>query len=420
ARTDNTAQKKSEYIEWPLPKLISILKTRAAEASLTEEHIDKLSDYLFNLYDIRFQPKVDAIKELYMYFNPDTAYNLPSLSETDMKEKEKSFSQCLYELLDDADYTRITTDELKEALYKEGVLPMSFNVNWEYFEWVKLYYQGKGQAPEKLDHPLIPLLKNKKMVEVYEKFILIFKYKDEEYFKKKKIKLKGKPGKIYLKFLINVPCYDMEMVFPSAMPRIDYLNKAKIVIPLLTCLGTIFYKYGLYPLFYYNQLPYYSTFEKVTKFDDPPVSIISAGLLSLLVILGTYSFKVYSNYKQTVQDILAKVTSTLYFKNIISNLAVIITLIRNAEEECVKKALLVYVILSCAKKGMTPEEIDNEVERWLFKNYEMDINFDIDDIMKDLDEMGLVQRSKDGKLLPRPINELIPHLHKIWKNAVKR
>ena len=394
-------------------QLVGTLYHEFKEINLKPGSLETIIKMIAAIYDIRTQPLVDRCKELYTYFNPDDTYGLPALPPDEVQKKEKDFYSMLEKLLNEADFTRITKEELVKSTQEEGLLPLSLNVNWDYFETVRLYYKGRSIGTEKVPHLVIPLLKKKVKFEYYNNFILVFKYREEEYFKKRKIKLKAKFGKIYIKYLVNVPCADIEMVFPGATPRITYFDKAKISIPILTCLGTVFYKYGLYPLFYYNQIPYYYSFERITKFDSPPLSL-SAGMFALFVALISYSIKVYSSYKQTVQDILAKVTSTLYFKNIMSNLAVIRNLATSGVEENIKKTLLLYLFLVRSGRPHMAPELEKEIEEWFQNRHGIRVDFDSEEVLEAMEEIGLLRQSGDTIEVRVPPGSLIPHLTRFW------
>jgi hypothetical protein len=377
-----------------------------------------LSSMLDGIFHFRYQVSVEKCKKAYIPYNPDLSKNLVTEDPSTLADAEKEFLGQLETILDSAEFTEVTPREMAQAMEGEGLFPISLDVDLDQFEWYRIFYQGKNVGDEKIPHEFLPLLKKKVKFEFFERLIVILKYRDEAYFKKKKIKTTAKPGKIYLKFLKGIPCADMEMVFPGAKPRMKFFNKANIVVPVLTCIGTILWNYGLYPLFYWNQVPY-SISEKITTFDVEPTSIVSGGILALLLLFGTYAGKVFSNYKQTIQDILSQITSTLYFKNLVSNQSVFTALIDMAEEEESKKSILGYHFLLNSGKPWAPGDLERAIERWLKERHDVLVDFDMADALGDTLDLGIVKRLPDGRIEAIPLDKALVALDVIWETAFK-
>jgi hypothetical protein len=108
-------------------------------------------------------------------------------------------------------------------------------------------------------------------------------------------------------------------------------------------------------------------------------------------------------------------TESLYFRNLDNNAGVFHHLIDAAEEEEFKEAVLAYYFLLVSGAGLTRQELDHVVERWLAERWNCRINFEVDDALKKLERLGIISILA-GRIRCRPLEDAKRHLDKSWDN----
>ena len=410
---------REHFIPFTRSKIVDML---LHDGQLKKEEMEKFGAFVTianALYHFQFHEHLEKCKSSYVPFNPDTNYKPEPDEYSKMPELEREFLDNLDEVLKSGNFVRINAEEMKNAMEGEGLFPISLDIDFDLFEWFRVYYQGKSVGEETVSHEIIPLLKRKVKFDYFERIVLIIKYREEEYYKKRKIKIDARPGKIYLKYLKGIPCADLEMVFPNSTPRMKTFHKVQIAVPVLTCIGTLFYQYGLTPILYHTQFLYNHVWEKITLFDNAPSLDLKGTVLGIIALFGTYALKAYSGYKQTVQNFMNEITTSLYFKNLVSNQGVFTSVVDKAEEEEVKEVLLAYYFLYTTQRKLTEPELDDMIEEWFEKKHSTKLDFEVDDALRKLEELGLLKKEeKDGKVYlgVKNLDEACERLDYIWDN----
>lgn len=322
--------------------------------------------------------RLEELKRLYGPFNPDSA--LPATAAPG--DAARLWEQ-LELLLTDANFARVSPQDLATAFAAEGMFPISLDVDFDEFADFRIYFHGTSRGSYERAGPL-PLMKRRRDFEVLDWVVVAFKLKPAEYFAARGRKRPpGIPGKLYLKYLRGVPRADLETLFPNSRPRMKLIHKLKIGLPLLTGLGITGHKLILAPFV-------------LGTGGNPFSDGLSLPLVAILAGLGGYVFKAWSGYKSTVQSFLAEITNSLYFKNLVSNQGVFASLIDNAEEEESKEAVLAYTFLLLSPEPLDEARLDASVEGWLRTKLGLALDFECDDALRGLQELGLVEQGPDG------------------------
>ena len=355
---------------------------------------------LQSLYHHEFHATLEGMKSAYRTFNPDVndALRLQVVPE----QAEQELLASLEHVLSKGNFQEITPEGLKAALSGEGLFPISLDVPFDDFAFHKLYFQGESSGSEEIK-TAIPFLKKRVTFSVYERVVLLVKFKGQEHFADRKGKMPGVPSKIYLKYLKNVPKPDLEMVFPDPQPRMKVIHKLKIGVPVLVGLGITVHKLLIAPFV-------------LGTAGNPLSEGLSLGLAAALGGLAGYVFKAYTNYRNTVQDFLAQVTSSLYFKNMVSNQGVFSTLVDDAEEEESKEAVLAYYFLLASSEPLTGQQLDEQVEAWLQAKLGRAVDFELDDALDKLQRHELLTKDSDGRYRVVDLDTALERVDRIWDN----
>ncbi len=352
---------------------------------------------LQSIYHYEMHARLEELKRLYRPFNPDST--LPATATPG--DTERMWEQ-LELLLTDANFARVSPESLAESFAREGMFPISLDVNFDDFEDFRIYFHGTSQGSYLRPGPL-PFMKRRCDFEVLDWVVVAFKLKPKEYFAgRNPKKLPGVPGKLYLKYLRGVPRADLETLFPNSRPRMKLIHKLKIGLPLIAGLGITAHKLILAPFV-------------LGTGGNPFSDGLSLPLVAILGGLGGYVFKAWSGYKTTVQTFLSEITNSLYFKNLVSNEGVFASLIDNAEEEESKEAVLAYSFLLLSPQPLDEKGLDAAVEAWLRQTLELELDFECDDALRGLQELELIESGPEG-FRSLSLQEALVRLDTRWDN----
>ena len=126
--------------------------------------------------------------------------------------------------------------------------------------------------------------------------------------------------------------------------------------------------------------------------------------------------RAWVSYKNKRNRYLASLATTLYFKVVATNRGVLTLLTDRAQDEEFKEALLAYTfLLRPAITGPldlpiydTPQSLQRRIKQWLEKRFQLkDFDFDVDDALAKLDELGLLVRRRNGSLTTVSVQEAL-------------
>ena len=219
---------------------------------------------------------------------------------------------------------------------------------------------------------------------------------------------------IFLKVFKNVPVSTLETLFPDVTIGMTLVDKGLILLPLiggffsvvnrvipaLLVIGTV-----VAALIMGHTINW-------ADFKDKLFPILTA-----FSVVGMITFKVFAKYKNTKEKHQAKLMKTLYFHNLDNNAGVFDFLVHEAEEEECKELILAYYFLLAEKNRdglpFTLEELDNRIEEWMFRKYGIQMDFEVDDAVRKLEEKGILEE-KDGRYSVPLIARSLEALDKMW------
>jgi len=337
-------------------------------------------------YHFKLHHALENLKDNFAPFDPDTDTK-PRLipGEKQLQHMHGQLTQQLSGVLEQANYERLSEADLKMAFEQASLIPLNTNVDFDDFEEMLIYYRGA--------HPITITMKQffirkvERTFDVFERVVLLLKFKDEAYFKAKKVKLEKlpfTPGKIYLSLYKSIPKFDLELLFPNVQVSMTMKDRLMLGVPaigaaipiLLKVVPSLGLLIGLIMLLVWGQSAITSwlhvTDEQVNNFYP-----ILTATLTAVIALGGFGFKQYTNYKNKRIQSLKEVTDTLFFRNLDNNSGVFHRVIDSAEEETTKEMILAYYHLLTHPQPMTQSELDDFIEAWLEKKFDTKIDFDV-------------------------------------------
>ena len=369
---------------------------------------------LGSLIHFEFHHQVEMLKDCYLPFNPDADTRLNyDYSAQEKNELQKKLVDSLTEILNAANFQKITEADLEEALKEESLFKIRLRVDFKDFEEVIFYQRGESLKEETLKK-YFGLKKEPFRFTNYDRVMMYIKFKEEDYFKAKKQKtLYFTPGSTIIKLFQNVPKADLEMLFPNSEVSMKTVDKLIMGIPAaVSGIVVIATKLGASILLIASVISFWLGLTKrEVKIEQQHLIALALGLATL----GGFLFKQVNKFKNRKIKFMKALSDNLYFKNLDNNTGVFHHLIDTAEEEEFKEAILAYYFLLVEDRDLTITDLDEIIERWFESKHNCRINFEIEDAVKKLKRWGLV--NLDGNLIRKKnLNDAMQQLDEIWDN----
>jgi hypothetical protein len=367
-----------------------------------------------------------ALNELavaYDPFNPDDdTVNQETLTPEQELEKRQQLVQTLRKHALSANYEEITSKGLELILNNATPEGVHVEVDFTELEVKMLFFRGEGDLKrEKRDVTRLFLRKKTYAVPVYNRLMMALKFKpedvrireimekdglDEPAARKKFRKLRKHFPKsaatdhVYLKIFKNIPCYDVEMLFPNIRVKMKYRDKLQLGGSALV--GTATWAIGT------------ATKLLVAVALSPAVLAIA-----LLTGFGGIIYSQIRNIFITRDRYRMQLAQSLYFQNLANNQGALALIVDEAEEEDVKEEVLLYShLLAQPVSENNLDVLDRQIEAFLAEKFNVDVNFDVHDALERLLSQRLVVRTATGELHALPLAEADRHLRARWCNLV--
>jgi hypothetical protein len=323
---------------------------------------------------------------------------------------------------------------LEKAFEETSLIELRTDVDFDEFELMHCYYRGDVEKTTVIQKFW---RKTELSINVFERVVLLLKFKDADYFAAKKEnldKLDFTPGKMYVYLYKNIPKFDLELLFPNVKLSMTWKDRLMLIVPaigaavplMLKALPQILIIVGV--VLFIAVGP--SALESVNANEEDVRNImpVLVALLSLAMTLGGFVFKQYTSYKNKRLLFQKKVTDTLFFKNLDSNGGVFHALIDAAEEEESKEIILVYYHLLTSPRPLTAQELDDKIEEWMEHKFGTKIDFDIEGPLGNLQAisgktsknrrvMRLLTYDKQKRCHVLPLDEAKEVIDYVWDNA---
>jgi hypothetical protein len=359
-----------------------------------------------SIFHFEFHKIIESLKNLYAPIDPD--------SDTRQIEKTKgrdnlNFVDLLGDLLEKANYERITQDDLNQAMSASSLFKIRLHVNFDDFSEALLFCRGESVRNEIVSR-WFGLSKKAIKFTNYDRVVIYIRFK-EDYEQGKVSFPYCRPGATLLKLFQNVPKADLEMLFPNTRIRMRTMDKLLIGIPAVVSGGVVLTtKLGASLVLMGSLLGFWmGIHSQPVELNKTTLVVLFAGFAAF----GGYLWKQFSKFKNRKLRFMQTLTQNLYFKNLDNNAGVFHRIVNDAEEEESKEAILAYYFLMANDQPMSKKELDQAIENWMANKYNCVIDFEIDDALEKLLELGLVLKSND-KLSAISLNEGIRKLDQRW------
>ncbi len=417
------------------------------DGQLDAAEVQKFRNFCFILsayYHFQFHSYLERLKDNYVPFNPDA--NTQKRIEPTPQERSNREAKLVADfktILERANYVPLSQEKLQQAFKEESLIELRTNVDFNDFEQILCYSRGDTQKITWMQQK--SFWKVQKVFDVFERVVLLIKFKDESYFisKKEKFdKLKFTPGKIYVYLYRNIPRFDIEFLFPNVKTSMTWKDRLLLGIPaigaaiplLLKVLPQLLLIVGI--ILYFTVGPSYAKELSVSEEQVKNFLPALVAMLSLMVTIGGFGFRQYTVYKSKQLAFQKNVTETLFFRNMDNNAGVFQSLIDDAEEEECKEIILVFYHLLTSKIPLTAEQLDNRIETWMDEKFGTKIDFDINGPLRNLEgirgkivkdgsqsantpDIPLLTKDSQGNCQVLSLEDALATLDYVWDNAFR-
>ncbi len=349
-----------------------------------KERFLQVKDTIESYFQQDFYQIKQQLKDVYAPLDPDADTRL--VAEFRQPPAAVGLSQMLEEVLDRANYEKVTNKGLKKALRSHSLFQVRLHLELDDFEEVLLYTRGASRREETL-REFFGLWRRKVKFTNYDRVVLYIRLKED--IDSESTLGVCQPGSTMLKLFQNVPAADLEMLFPNIRVGMRLLDKLMIGVPALISGGIVFTtKVGATLILLGSLIGFWIGVK------SEPVTLDKATAIALVAGLGTlvgYLWKQFSNFRNRRLKYTQALTENLYFKLLDNNAGVLHRIIDDAEESECKESLLAYYFLLTKGEAVTSSELDELTEVWLAERWQCRLDFEIDDALNKLQTLGLAQ-----------------------------
>lgn len=338
---------------------------------------------------------------LYDSLDPDKdTIKTKQLTKKELLNQEYWLLQKVDWLLDKANYFEVPKSQLVKLLQDHDAQGLRVSVDPSAYETLRMWTRGK--TTEKLSpvQRLQSLMRRNTGVttgtssSAFTRVFVAVRSKSEK--------------KLHLKVFKEVPCDKLEYLVPDGKIKMSTFDKRFLGLSVAVGASSV-------------------ALRSLPVLTDYVAQWTWIGL-GLAVLVG---LRAWSGYKNKRNQYLANLSKALYFKTVSNNRGVLTLLTDRAQDEEFKEAMLAYTFLLSPqnRRGVpgtehtaqppvydTHTSLQARINEWLTKNFNLKgFQFDIDDALEKLDNLGLLVHHDNGTLsvcgieealaiLPRPVH----------------
>ncbi len=358
----------------------------------------RFCEILAAFYHYDYLKQLESLKDAYSPFDPDRDTKcLVEVSETDRHKRLDSLCGEFGNLLQRANFRKLSHDEIAAASREVSAWGINLDVDFSAFDFVEIYVRGESRGVRSVRKWYKPWVTEEVSVPMFRRLALIIKQRPH-----KRLGKSADTKSVYLKIFKDIPTVDMEMLIPGGRPKMPRFDRGKLGASLASAVGFIAWKI-------------WSDFGAIAQSFVHRNPLALYGPISL--VLG-YGYKQYAGYHYTKQQYAHRLTTSLYYQTLDSNSGVLHRLLDEAEEQDCREAFLAYYHLwrNAPPRGWSPAQLDDYIEMELERVAQIKFDFEIDDALGKLERLNLV--AKDGENYRAvPIDEAMRIIDRVWDNV---
>jgi len=371
---------KEHFIPIGREKLLECLTKFETCSESEQSKLKSFFELISSVLHKQYHERQIRVQKLYQPLDPDSVL---ILKDPETKNSSKVFKE-LIEILANANYRKLSTEELETAVDNATALGLRMKVDFSLFEELHVY--GRGDEVQKwTKKSWWKFFKEEEFdVEVYQRLVIAFRLKDHENLPKEQ-----SSSYVYLKSFKSIPHSDLHTLLPGTQVKMSLLDRGKIIIPALS--GIVLSIVKIVRLMV--AVTIFATLATFIQF-----WVIPAGIIY-------YVIKGFLSYQKTKDKYQLNLTRHLYFQNLDNNSGVLLRLLHEAEFQDYREMVIAYYIVwKYGQAGIDAEKIHQIAEKKLKETIHLDINFEAEDALAKLEKLGAI-KNENETWFPLPMEE---------------
>jgi hypothetical protein len=396
-------------------RLIDLL--RADRLIEPDDHGDlaALAHSLAGLFHHRLLPVKQRLRRAWSELAHDG--DSPAAASDAQREYAKDLVATLRRLLQRANFVQVPFEELHAAMRLSAAFGVAIDLDLADFEELEAWRRKVTQRTQTV--PVFFGLRHEpRAMEVFDRFCVYARFKRASHFAGKKDqggKLGVVPGGVSLRLFRDVPKNDVEALFPGVRIRMRKFDRALIGVPAVAgALHFLVFKIGASLGALGIALLVFLGLRK----EEPELRARAIGAVTGLAVLLAFLFRQWMRFLGRKNLLHRQLAEHLQSRTLDTGVGALLHLLDEAEEEEFAEALLAYVFLVKAKQPLPLEELDQRVEEWLARRVGLDVDFEEDDAAAKLEELGLIERTKEGTIAAIAPRKALDRLEARWREEL--
>ena len=378
---------KEHFIPIGREKLLECLTEFETCSESEQSKLKSFFELISSVLHKQYHERQIRVQKLYQPLDPDSVL---ILKDPETKNSSEVFNE-LIEILANANYRKLSTEELETAVNNATALGLRMKVDFSLFEELHVYERG-DEVQKWTKKSWWKFFKEEEFdVEVYQRLIIAFRLKDHENLPKEQ-----SSSYVYLKSFKSIPHSDLHTLLPGTQVKMSLLDRGKIIIPALS--GIVLSIVKIVRLMV--AVTIFATLATFIQF-----WVIPAGIIY-------YVIKGFLSYQKTKDKYQLNLTRHLYFQNLNNNSGVLLRLLHEAEFQDYREMVITYYLVwKYGQAGINVEKIHEIAEKKLKETIHLDINFEAEDALAKLEKLGALKKV-DQNWFPLPMEEIAEEIKK--------
>ncbi len=393
---DREASRRETFVPLHTTDLVHFLAQHPALKQPQQEAFRRVAALLLSMLHHLYRQKHDRLTYTYAPLDPDRDTLLMSVPVAVHRDQlcEELFQQ-FDDMLMRANYHRLAPQDIERALKAASQWGVRMRVNFGLFTRLAVYVRGDviGQRRQRNWRRLFRY--ETLRVPIYQRLVVIFRTSPDSDFDNR-----FDCHRVYLRMFKNIPQQDVDMMLPSTGIRMSWWDHSQIVLPSLYAAGMTAWRV-LRNVFLLTLVGLFKT-------------VAICVLVMFAILYGLKSMFTYT--VNTRRRYMLSMAQNLYYQNLDNNAGVLQRILEEGEQQEACEAILAYFVAAVLRFDHLPlslAELDRACEEIIHEATGIHVDFDIEDAVHDLAQLGLLHECASG-WTALPLAQATSHLDKTW------
>jgi hypothetical protein len=356
--------------------------------------------------------ELEKLRNDYFYFSPKIEDDSHVDADT-LERLHKDFEDTLAAVLAEGHFDEVPHDHIKQAHTQRHILKVQIETPTEDYREIKFFHRGHHKEKIEISGWLGF---NRRIVEVpvYDDVVVVIMIKSKNELSHRQLnrlaRNKLRPGSILIKYFHNIAHADLNMLFPQVRVVMSAFDKVVLGLPAIA--GGVPIILNLIPTVTVLFLVIGAYLGISGEVEQDSVKKAFAAV-SGLAALGGFILRQWLRYQRQSLKYQKEISDNVYFRNVNNNVGVFDYIVGTCEEQEAKEVLLAYYFLLMAGEPLTQADLEGRIEAWLKQTFRVDVEFDVGDALRMLNELTLLRRAGDKQSVAT-LDDAVIILDRVW------